>query len=209
MNGLPTLVLATQNPGKIRELEGLLGDSFVVRPRPGDLADTIEDGDSLVANSTKKAAEVAEHTGSTALADDTGLFVRSLGGHPGVYSARYAGPDADSAANRTKLLSELDGIIDRRAYFETIIVVRFGRRPSGLAGLPEPIRRGVPVIAWGRVNGVITSEPSGEGGFGYDSIFQPDEGDGETFAEMSLADKQAISHRGRALADLRRILGLR
>ena len=205
----PPLVLATRNPGKIRELTVVLGDHFTVLPRPGDLPETIEDGDTLVANSMKKAVEVAEHTGSTALADDTGLFVHALGGQPGVRSARYAGPDGDSGANRAKMLSELAGIGDRRAYFETIIVVRFGAMVPSWPALPEPLRRGVPVIGWGRVNGTITDEPRGEGGFGYDPIFQPDEGSGATFGEMSLADKQAISHRGRALVDVQRILGLR
>lgn len=208
MDNRPSLVLATRNPGKIRELAAVLGDRFSVEPRPIDLADTIEDRDTLVGNSMKKASEVAAHAAQTALADDTGLFVRALGGRPGVHTARYAGPDADSAANRAKMLRELDGVADRRAYFETIIVMSFGGRPPVWPDLPEPLRRGVPVIAWGRVNGMITTEARGDGGFGYDPIFQPDEGDGATFAEMSLADKQTISHRGRALADLHRILGL-
>ena len=205
----PPLVLATRNPGKIRELTVVLGDHFTVLPRPGDLPETIEDGDTLVANSMKKAVEVAEHTGSTALADDTGLFVHALGGQPGVRSARYAGPDGDSGANRAKMLSELAGIGDRRAYFETIIVVRFGAMVPSWPALPEPLRRGVPVIGWGAVNGTITTEPRGDEGFGYDPIFQPDEGQGATFAEMTLAEKQAISHRGRALVDVQYILGLR
>lgn len=209
MSDRPPLVLATQNPGKIRELTAVLGDHFTVLPRPGDLPATIEDGDTLVANSMKKAVEVADRTGATALADDTGLFVHALDGRPGVHSARYAGPEGDSEANRAKMLSELDGTTDRRAYFETIIVVRFGGPPPPWPELPEPLRRGVPVIAWGRVNGSITIAPRGQGGFGYDPIFQPDEGDGATFAEMTLTQKQAISHRGRALVDLQRILGLR
>ena len=208
MMNRPPLVLATGNPGKVRELEALLHQHFAVQPRPLDLAETVEDADTLVANSMKKADEVAEHTGSTALADDTGLFVHALGGRPGVYSARYAGPDGDSAANRRKLLAELEGIVDRRAYFETIIVVRFGPVPPAWPELPEPLRRGVPVIAWGRVNGTITTEPRGHDGFGYDSLFEPEEGGGATFAEMTMEAKAVISHRGRALVDLRRILGL-
>lgn len=208
MSDRPPLVLATRNPGKVRELAGVLGEHFTVLPRPDDLPETVEDGDTLVANSMKKAAEVADHVGATALADDTGLFVHALGGRPGVHSARYAGPDADSEANRAKMLVELDGITDRRAYFETIIVIRFSGSPPW-PGLPEPLRRGVPVIGWGRVDGIITPGPRGGEGFGYDPIFQPDDGGGATFAEMSLADKQAISHRGRALVDLRCILGLR
>lgn len=209
VNDRPPLVLATNNPGKIRELKAVLGDHFTVLPRPDDLPETIEDGDTLVANSMKKATEVADHTGATALADDTGLFVRALGGRPGVHSARYAGSDADSEANRAKMLLELDGLTDRQAYFETIIAVRFGGPPPAWPELPEPLRRGVPVIGWGRVDGTITLEARGEQGFGYDPIFQPDEGGGATFAEMSLGEKQSISHRGRALIDVRRILGLR
>ncbi len=209
MNTRPRLVLATQNPGKVRELTAVLGDRFTVVPRPSDLPDTIEDCDTLVGNAMKKAAEVSDHTGSTALADDTGLFVHALGGGPGVHTARYAGPNADSRANRAKMLTELDGVVDRRAYFETIIVVRFGGQSPAWPDVPEPLRRGVPVIAWGRVSGTIATEPRGGDGFGYDPIFQPDEGRGATFAEMSLTDKQAISHRGRALVDLIRILGLR
>lgn len=209
MSERPPLVLATRNPGKIRELEILLGEHFSVLSRPDDLPETIEDGDTLVANSMKKAGEVAGHTGVTALADDTGLFVAALGGRPGVHSARYAGVGAGSEANRAKLLLELDGVTDRRAYFETIIAVRFGESVPSWPDLPEPLRRGVPVIGWGRVHGAITDEPRGEGGFGYDPIFEPDEGRGLTFAEMTLGDKQAISHRGRALADVRCILGIR
>ncbi len=208
MSDRPLLVLATGNPGKVRELVSVLGDHFTVEARPADVPDTVEDGETLVANSRKKADEVADHTGATALADDTGLFVHALGGRPGVHSARYAGPGGDSVANRAKLLAELDGITDRRAYFETIIVMRFGGRPPEWPELPEPFRRGVPVIAWGRVNGMITSHERGDDGFGYDSVFQPDEGGGATFAEMGLADKQAISHRGRAVADLMCLLGI-
>ena len=100
------------------------------------------------------------------------------------------------------------GVEDRRAYFETIIALRFGELPLSGLELLEPLRRGIPLLAWGRVTGTITHEPRGDAGFGYDSIFQPDEGGGATFAEMSLTDKHAISHRGRALTDLVRILGL-
>ncbi len=205
----PRLILATENPGKVAELVDLLGEHFAVEPRPTDLAETVEDQDSLAGNAHKKADEVRSHTGQAALADDTGLFVPALNWRPGVYSARYAGPEADGEANQAKLLTEMEEASDRRAYFETIIALGFGRSIPDWPTLPEPIRRGVWVLAWGRVDGTITTEPRGSGGFGYDPIFVPDEGDGRTFAEMSRAEKGAISHRGRALADLGCILGLR
>ncbi len=208
MTSLPPLYLATLNPGKIVELEDLLGRRFVVEPRPPELADTVEDGATLVANAIKKATEVAEHCRATALADDTGLFVEALDGRPGVRSARYAGAHGDDAANRSLMLSELDGVVDRRAHFETVIVMCFGGAIPDLPALSDSNRSGEPVVARGRVDGTITTEPRGTGGFGYDSIFVPDEGDGRTFAQLTLAEKGAISHRGRALVDLGRLLGL-
>jgi XTP/dITP diphosphohydrolase len=211
------LVLATGNPGKIRELTDLLGDRFTIEPRPMDLAETVEDGKTLLENATKKAVEVFAHSGAMALADDTGLFVKSLGGKPGVRSARYAGRRADDAANRARLLTELasvrDGPDSRRAYFETVVVVVGA--PTGTAGSagdevdgagprsgPE-VTQLVPLVGRGRVYGHVVTEERGGSGFGYDALFQPDGVDGRTFAEMSLAEKQAISHRSRALAQVR------
>ena len=208
MTSLPPLYLATLNPGKIVELEDLLGRRFVVKPRPPELADTVEDGATLVANAIKKATEVAEYCRATALADDTGLFVEALDGRPGVRSARYAGVHGDDAANRSLMLSELDGVADRRAHFETVIVMCFGGAIPDLPALSDSNRRGQPMVARGRVDGTITTEARGTGGFGYDSIFVPDEGDGRTFAQLTLAEKGAISHRGRALVELGRLLGL-
>jgi len=207
------LYLATGNPGKVRELSDLLGDRFEILARPDDLADTVEDGRTLLDNATKKAVEVFAHTGEMAMADDTGLFVEALGGRPGVRSARYAGGDGGDRANRTKLLNELAKVGDdpaaRRAYFETVVVI-VGSSTQGQTQPGEPSQGApmhlVPLVGRGRVHGHIVNKPRGQGGFGYDAVFQPDEGDGRTFAEMGLAEKQAISHRGRALAQARRLL---
>ncbi len=185
---LPDLVLATANPGKVGELLELLAGQFNVVARPDGLADTIEDGETLEANALKKATEVMRFTGQAALADDTGLFVESLGGAPGVHTARYAGHGSTNADNIEKLLSALQGEIGRHAYFETVLV---------LVNTDGSSR-----FAVGRVEGTIAESPSGEQGFGYDSVFIPVEGDGRTFAQMAGPEKQAISHRSRALATL-------
>ncbi|MGH1493683.1 MAG: RdgB/HAM1 family non-canonical purine NTP pyrophosphatase [Acidimicrobiales bacterium] len=182
------LVVASSNSGKIAELVELLGDRYLVEQRPADLPETIEDADTLEGNAQKKAQEVTDHTSATALADDTGLFVTALGGRPGVRTARYAGEDADNAANIAKLLGELAGSDDRSAEFRTVIA------------LTEP--DGTVQLSTGTVAGKITEAVSGEAGFGYDPVFVPDEGDGRTFAEMTSAEKGAISHRGRALRGL-------
>jgi XTP/dITP diphosphohydrolase len=185
----PRLVVASGNPGKIAELVELLGAHYRVERRPDGLAETVEDGDTLEANAIKKAAEVVAHTGAAALADDTGLFVAALGDRPGVHTARYAGVDGDRAnidqANMAKLLDELDGAADRSAQFRTVIALC----------APGAADR----VATGVVTGTIATVPSGADGFGYDPVFIPDEGDGRTFAQMSRAEKGAISHRGRAL----------
>ncbi|MEM9563799.1 MAG: RdgB/HAM1 family non-canonical purine NTP pyrophosphatase [Actinomycetota bacterium] len=187
---LAALVLATGNPGKVAELIDLLGDRYRVMARPADLPDTVEDGDTLEANAIKKAVEVSASTGAAALADDTGLFVDAIGGRPGVRTARYAGPDADDQANRAKLLDELSGVegAARRAEFRTVVALV---RPDGSS-----------LLADGRVEGVIADAVRGERGFGYDPLFVPVEGDGRTFAEMALDEKQALSHRARALTAL-------
>ncbi len=186
--GAATLVVASSNPGKIAELNQLLAGRFTVLPRPQDLPDTIEDGDTLEANATKKAAEVQAHSGHTALADDTGLFVSALDGKPGVWTARYAGESASDADNVAKLLSELDGVEDRRAEFRTVIAV------VDVEGKVH--------LATGSVAGRIATEIRGSRGFGYDPVFVPDEGDGRSFAQMTLEEKGRISHRSRALQAL-------
>ncbi len=178
-------MLASANPKKVAELAELMEGKFEIVPRPDAAPDTIEDKDTLVGNAVKKAAEIATFTGAPALADDTGLFVTALGGEPGVYSARYAGPACDAEANVSKLLSALDGADDRSAYFETVIAVVW---PDGRQ-----------VLADGRVDGTIGHNPVGDGGFGYDPVFIPIESDGRSFAEMASSEKAEISHRARAL----------
>ena len=188
------LVAATANPGKLIEIEQILGDlGFEVAPRPQDLADVVEDAPTLEGNARLKAEAVCAFAGEAAVADDTGLEVDALGGAPGVHSARYAGEPSDSAVNIAKLLAELERVgatsaDERRARFRTVVLVRY---PDGVEQSAE-----------GVVEGTIADRPRGEGGFGYDSVFVPDDGGGRSFAEMSPADKHRISHRGRALRAL-------
>ncbi len=183
------LVLATANPDKARELAALL-EGFDVSPRPASLPDVDETADTLEGNARLKAAAVMHATGKPAVADDTGLEVDALGGRPGVFAARYAGPGATYADNVNKLLRELEGVpAERRtATFRTVAVALF---PDGRE-----------VVAEGRVTGTIAEAPRGEGGFGYDPVFVPDGGDGRTFAEMTAEEKSAVSHRGRAVRAL-------
>lgn len=188
------LVAATANPHKLVEIAAILGSAVELLPRPGDLGEVVEDGDTLEANARLKAVAVCGHTGQAAVADDTGLEVAALGGAPGVKSARYAGEHADDADNRTRLLEELEGAADRSARFRTVAVVAF---PDGGEMLAE-----------GMTTGTIAVAPRGDGGFGYDPVFVPDGGDGRTFAEMSPDEKNAVSHRGRAFRALAAQLGL-
>ena len=181
------LVLATRNPGKVAELQARLGPLRVDLVSAADLGapEVVEDADTLRGNADKKARALARHTGLPALADDTGLEVDALGGAPGVYSARFAGPDADDVANRHKLIADLDGVADRAARFRTVLVF---------------VDRDGQALAFdGVCEGVITEGEVGDGGFGYDALFRPADGDGRTFAQMSTAEKNRISHRGRAL----------
>ena len=191
------IVLATANPGKAVEISQILGDGVVLLPRPDDVPDVVEDADTLEGNARLKAVAICEATGLPALADDTGLEVDALGGAPGVHSARYAGADGDAAANRAKLLDELSaaGAIareERTARFRTVVLLR---RPDGSE-----------IVAEGTVEGRIAPTESGSEGFGYDALFVPVDGDGRTFAAMSADEKNAISHRGRALRALASLL---
>lgn len=178
------LVCASANPDKVEEIGELLAGVVELIPRPDDVADVVEDADTLVGNARLKADAIVAATGLPAVADDTGLEVAALGGAPGVYTARYAGAGCSYADNRRKMLAELDGVEDRRAAFKTVALVRW---PDGHE-----------VAVEGVCAGTISTEERGEGGFGYDSIFVPDDADGATFAEMEAAAKHAISHRGRA-----------
>ena len=187
------LVLATANPDKVKEIAGLLGDAGVeLVPRPADVGDVDETGDTLEENARLKAAAIAAAAGEPAVADDTGLEVDALGGRPGVYAARYAGEGATYADNVAKLLQELDGALDRRARFRTVAIVVW---PDGRELLAE-----------GAVEGVIAQAARGGRGFGYDPVFMPEGGGGRTYAEMSLEEKQALSHRGRAFRALAALL---
>ena len=182
------LVCASNNPDKVVEIQQLLAGVVDLLPRPADVPDVVEDADSLVGNARLKAAALVAATGLPAVADDTGLEVDALGGAPGVYAARYAGEDCSYADNRRKLLTELDGVENRRAAFKTVALIVW---PDGTELHVE-----------GVCPGVITTEERGAVGFGYDMVFQPDEGHGGTFAEMGVDAKNAISHRGRAFRAL-------
>lgn len=190
-----TLVLATHNVHKQEEMNALLADMGIVivgldaYPQIGDIEET---GTTLIENSLIKARTVHELTGLPSLADDTGLEVDALDGAPGVYSARYAGKNPTFEDNVNKLLTQLQGLpIDRRtARFRTII--------SFVDGSRELFSEGI-------VEGIITLDTKGEDGFGYDPIFQP-VGQDLTFAEMTQNEKNKISHRGRALIEMRKLL---
>ena len=185
------LVCASANPDKVAEIEAVLrGVDVELEPRPESVGEVVEDADTLEGNARLKAVAICDATGLSALADDTGLEVDALDGAPGVRSARYAGDDATYADNTERLLAELARVgamtpDSRRARFRTVVLVR---RPDGTE-----------TIAEGTVEGTILDEARGTGGFGYDPVFVPDEGDGRTFAEMRAEEKHAISHRGRAL----------
>jgi len=183
------LVLATANKDKAREIVDTLS-GFELIPRPDDVPDVDETADTLEGNARLKAEALCKATGRPAVADDTGLEVEALDGRPGVYSARFAGPDATYADNVTKLLRDLTGVPPqrRRARFRTVALVSF---PDGSE-----------VVAEGAMDGTIATEARGTNGFGYDPVFVPGEGDGRTFAEMTLAEKQEVSHRGRAFRAL-------
>jgi XTP/dITP diphosphohydrolase len=183
------LVLATANPHKAAEIAGLLPGIDLIA-RPAAVGDVEETEDTLEGNARLKARAVAAVAGEPAVADDTGLEVDALGGRPGVLAARYAGEDATYADNVALLLAELDGVAagGRTARFRTVALVAW---PDGRE-----------VVGHGVVEGRIARAARGARGFGYDPVFVPDEGDGRTFAEMSLAEKAAVSHRARAFAAL-------
>lgn len=191
MTGRPRLVMASANSAKVAEIGEILHD-WDIAPRPAELPDVDETEPDFIGNARLKAAAVCAAAGLPALADDSGLEVVALGGAPGVHSARFAGEPRDDAANRRLLLERLADVDDRRARFRAVVMVRF---PDGRE-----------VIAEGTVEGVIATVERGDHGFGYDSLFVPDDGDGSTFAEMDPAAKHALSHRGRALRALTGLL---
>ena len=186
------LVCASANPKKVEELSRLLPSWVQLLPRPDSIGDVEESAPTLEGNATIKAVEIAHAAGDWALADDTGLLVDALNGEPGVRSARFAGDSATDADNRTLLLEMLQGVSQRDARFKTVLAVV---HPSGEMHFVS-----------GECVGVMAESERGSNGFGYDSIFIPSDGDGRTFAEMSAAEKDALSHRGRALQKLPELL---
>jgi len=181
------IIFATANPGKLREASEVLGPDYEVVPPAsmGITEDIPETGSSLQENSLQKARYLFERTGLPCFADDTGLEVDALGGAPGIYSARYAGPAHDSQANMTKLLAELENEKSRRARFRTVVTLI--------------LSDGEPRFFEGVCEGSIATERHGAGGFGYDPVFLPDAYPGRTLAEVSEEEKNAVSHRGRAI----------
>lgn len=188
-----TIVFATNNQHKLEEIRRIVGGKFRILSLKeiGCEEDIPETADTLEGNALMKARYVKEHYGYDCFADDTGLMVDALGGAPGVYSARYAGPAHDSSANMALLLSNLEGVADRSARFVTVIAL---------------ILNGQEMLFDGTVEGEILTEAHGTAGFGYDPVFKPIESP-VSFAEMDADAKNAISHRGRATARLMDYLG--
>lgn len=195
---METLIMATNNEHKLREIRQILGDKYEVKglKEIGCLEDIPETSDTLEGNALQKARYVYEHYGLNCFADDTGLEVEALGGAPGIYTARYGsmngyGDSHDSDANIACLLDRLQGAATRKARFRTVIAL--------LQGGKEHLFEGI-------VEGEILTERRGQDGFGYDPIFAPVK-TGITFAEMGPAEKNRISHRGRATQKLVAFLG--
>lgn len=182
------IYIATHNTHKLREIGEIL-PGFTVHAEDPDVEETAPDfaGNALI----KARAVAAVHKGCWVMADDSGLEVDALGGDPGVRSARYAGEPSNTPANNAMLLKNLDGVTDRRAHFTCCVA------------LIDP--QGVEHIVEGRCYGMIARSASGAGGFGYDPLFVPD-GYDKSFAELTAEEKNAISHRGRALAEVKRIV---
>ncbi len=190
-----TVVVATGNAHKLTEIEDILSlvlpdVTFVALGQLGDFEDPEETGTTFLENALIKAEAAVAQTGLTAIADDSGLVVDALDGEPGVYSARYAGVHGDDAANNAKLLEKLDGVADdaRTARFMSVIALVDA---SGMV-----------LTGTGACEGMIGHDPRGENGFGYDPLFLPADTPGKTMAELTPAEKNAISHRFHALQDL-------
>jgi XTP/dITP diphosphohydrolase len=186
-----TLVIATGNPGKTAEIRDML-KGFPINIKNlddfGPIPPVVEDGETFDENAYKKASFVSKILGYPALADDSGLVVDALDGAPGVYSARYAAENASDQQRYTKLLDEMKGHTNRQAAFECVMSLAV---PTGAALTYE-----------GRCEGLITEKPAGDGGFGYDPVFYypPLK---KTFGELSREEKSRISHRGKALGELK------
>lgn len=188
---LKILVLATNNDNKVKEFKRITAD-FDIEIKSlsdfGPLPPVVEDGDTFEENAYKKAYHIARVLGLPAIADDSGLVVEALGGAPGVYSARYAGVNASDDDNIDKLLREMKTVSNRKAYFQCVLSIAV---PSGPALTYE-----------GRCNGQISHERQGTGGFGYDPVFLCDTFK-KTFAELTMDEKNIVSHRGLALQEFR------
>lgn len=187
------LVIATRNKGKILEINALLAGLVETISSAGDYAgfpETVEDGATFAENALKKAREAAHYTGRPALADDSGLVVDALNGRPGVFSARFAGDDANDGANNARLLEECRDVPDALRQAAFVCVLAFVT-PDGVEQLFS-----------GTVTGRILTEPRGEGGFGYDPLFLVD-GFERSMAELGLAEKNSVSHRARAFMKFR------
>ena len=194
LTGVPRLVIATHNPGKVPEIVALLGGRFdAVSAGELGLPEPEETEATFTGNAVLKARAAAEAAGLPALADDSGLSVRALGGAPGVFSARWAGPERDFGAAMDRLERELaaTGSADRAAWFTSALAVAWPDGPT--------------VVVEGRVDGTLVFPRRGDRGFGYDPVFQP-EGESLTFGEMEWAQKDAINHRSRAFARLKAAL---
>lgn len=181
------LIFASQNANKIAEIRAKLPD-FTIHGLDSEQfpEELLETGDTLDANALQKVRQVFEKTGKACFADDTGLEVESLNGEPGVYSARYAGPQKKSEDNMNLLLEKLEGQENRHARFRTVVAL---------------IWKGEEYTFEGICDGDITAQRSGSEGFGYDPIFRPS-GHQTTFAEMTMEQKSSMSHRGRAVDKL-------
>lgn len=185
-----SLVLATRNEGKVKEFREMVsGVAIEIKSLKdfGPIPEVLEDGKTFEENAYKKAHFTAKVLGYPALADDSGLVVDALGGEPGVYSARYAGEGVTDKENNLKLLTAIEGNENRKAAFETVLAIAV---PGGPALIYE-----------GRCEGEILYEIKGENGFGYDPLFYYPEFK-KTFAQMTQEEKNSISHRGKAMAEL-------
>jgi len=191
--GFDQLVLASSNPGKLRELSAMLKPLGITVRTQGEwvVEDAVEDGLTFVENALIKARHASKHTGLPALGDDSGLVVDALQGRPGIYSSRYAGPDADDQANNRKLLAALNGVTaeNRGAHFYCAMAwMRYAEDPA-------------PLISIGCWSGYILEEQRGDGGFGYDPLFWLPSKQC-TSAELAAEEKNRLSHRGQALSNL-------
>lgn len=188
----PRLVVASKNPDKVAEIETVLGETGLAFEIVRGLSwpDVAETGETLEENALIKASAVVEATGLPVIADDTGLEVAALDGAPGVHTARFAGEGATYRDNVNKLLEVMKDRVDRSARFRTVVAL----------ALPD----GSTVTGEGALDGTIATAPRGDGGFGYDPVFEVGQ---ETLAEMSIEAKNRVSHRARAVRALAALLG--